>query len=133
MSRIDGVLFGSHTRTHPDLRRLPADAIEEELTSSRAAIENVVERSVETLAYPYGAYDSRTRQLAGHHFSLACSTQLAFAGQGSDPLAVERIDAYYFRNLALFRRLLTPTGRAYVRARRFARNLRARRAARAAM
>jgi peptidoglycan/xylan/chitin deacetylase (PgdA/CDA1 family) len=131
MSRMDGVVFGSHTRTHPDLRRLPAHAVEEELVSSRAAIEHVVEGPVELLAYPYGGYDAGTRQMAGQHFRLACSTHLAFVGRGSDPLAVERIDTYYLSNLALFRRLLSPTGRAYVRVRRVARDFRARRLRRA--
>lgn len=121
-----GIDFGCHTRTHPDLRRVPQSAAEEELTIAKQTIEDAVGRPVETFAYPYGAYNDATRHLAQAHFSLACSARLGFAGTGSDPYALERLDTYYLRSLKLFRRLFSPEMQAYLRLRRALRWLRGR-------
>ncbi len=121
-----GIAFGSHTRTHPDLRTLPRVAAEEELVTSKKVIEDVIGRSVDTFAYPYGAYDDTIRRLAQAHFSLACATDLDFARTESDPFALERLDMYYLRRSVLFRRLFSSEIAAYIRSRRSIRELRRR-------
>ncbi len=51
---VAGFDIGAHTRTHPVLSRLAdADAIDE-ITSSRAAIEDHLGTAVRSFAYPYG-------------------------------------------------------------------------------
>ncbi|MGH9424900.1 MAG: polysaccharide deacetylase family protein, partial [Terriglobia bacterium] len=123
MSR-SGFSFGSHTRTHPDLRTLPSDQAEEELVSSKKMIEDATGRPVDTLAYPYGAHDAAIVRLAKEHFRLACSTNLGFVNPDSDPFALERIEMYYFQSLVLFRRLFSPAVGAYAGMRRCLRRLR---------
>jgi len=119
--RDAGIRFGSHTRTHPDLTRLSRREAEEEIVSSKRAIEDRLGETVSAFAYPYGAYDDGMKRLAGDHFEVACSTVLGFAGPRSDALALERLDVYYLRRLALFRRLFSPAGLIYLGLRRLLR------------
>jgi peptidoglycan/xylan/chitin deacetylase (PgdA/CDA1 family) len=123
MSRA-GISFGSHTRTHPDLRKLSIEEAEEELASSKKAIADATGLPVDTLAYPYGAYDAAVRNLARQHFRLACSTRLGFVKRDSDLFALERIEMYYFQSPLLFRHLFSPATGAYLEVRKQLRRLR---------
>jgi peptidoglycan/xylan/chitin deacetylase (PgdA/CDA1 family) len=123
MSRA-GISFGSHTRTHSDLRTLSIQQAEEELAGSKKAIADVTGSPVDTLAYPYGAYDAVVRDLARQHFRLACSTRLGFVKRDSDLFALERIEMYYFRSPSLFRHLFSPTMSVYLGVRKQLRRLR---------
>jgi peptidoglycan/xylan/chitin deacetylase (PgdA/CDA1 family) len=119
-----GVVFGSHTRTHPDLRRLDSQKAAEELAGSKQIIEDATGRPADTFAYPYGSYDGAVMRMARAHFQLACSTVLGFVKPDSDPFALERLDMYYLQSPALFRRVFSPALGAYIGARRALRRLR---------
>ena len=120
-----GMSFGAHSRTHPDLTRLSSGDAEWEIAASKRAIEQILDRPVESFAYPYGAYDEPVKRLTAAHFPLACSTTLDFVTPGSDLLALERLDMYYLRNPRHFQRLLSGDARTYIRLRRLARKARA--------
>ena len=119
-----GIAFGSHTRTHPDLRMLTSGDAEEELSASKKMIEDAIGCPVNVLAYPYGAYDETVKSLAQAHFSLACSTRLGFVRAGSDLFALERLDMYYLRHPLIFPRLFSRELDAYIHIRRRLRDLR---------
>ncbi len=119
-----GIAFGAHSRTHPDLTRVSSGEAEEEIVASKRAIEQFLERPVESFAYPYGAHNEAVKRLTAAHFPLACSTTLDFARPGSDLLALARLDMYYFRDSRLFQRLVSGDARTYVRLRRLARSVR---------
>lgn len=119
-----GICFGAHTKTHPDLTRIPTHEAEEEIRGSKEMIENVVQRPVDSFAYPYGVYDAAVKRLVAAHFKAACSTVLGFATPRSDHLALERLDMYYLRHPAVFRHLFSSQLAVYVRLRRLARALR---------
>jgi Polysaccharide deacetylase len=121
-----GIAFGSHTRTHPDLRTVTRRDAEEEMIDSKKAIEDATGRSVKLFAYPYGAYNPTVKRVAQLHFSLACTTELDFAGMASDLLALKRIDTYYLRQPVLFRRLFSRELNTYLQLRRRIRDLRSR-------
>ena len=57
------VEFGSHTMTHPDLRKLSDAALAYELSESKRRLEAALGRRVDAFAYPFGAgaYDERVR------------------------------------------------------------------------
>jgi peptidoglycan/xylan/chitin deacetylase (PgdA/CDA1 family) len=61
----DGWEIGSHTVSHPRLTQLDDAALDDELRASRAACEAQVERTCDTLAYPYGDADDRVAAAAG--------------------------------------------------------------------
>lgn len=118
-----GITFGSHTRTHPDLRTLSPRQIEEELVASKRTIEDALDRSVDTFAYPCGTYNDTVKHLAQSHFSLSCSTALGFVKPGSDPFAFERLDMYYLRHPIGFRYLFSRGMGAYIHLRSCLRTL----------
>ncbi len=119
-----GIQFGAHTKTHPNLRRLSDVAAREEIIGSQKAIEDHIQHRVNTFAYPYGAFNSLTRDLVRSHFDLACSADLDYARPGSDPLALERLDAFYLRSQYFFRCLLSCRTVTYLRLRRALRDFR---------
>jgi peptidoglycan/xylan/chitin deacetylase (PgdA/CDA1 family) len=123
MSRA-GISFGSHTRTHPDLRKLSLHEAEEELIGSKKAISDATGKQVDTFAYPYGFYNGAVRNLVKQHFSLACSTSLGFVKGDCDPFGLERIEMYYFQPPKLFRNLFSPVTGAYLGVRKSLRRLR---------
>ncbi|MBE3589960.1 MAG: polysaccharide deacetylase family protein [Firmicutes bacterium] len=51
--------LGSHTMTHPDLRRVPAKRLTEEVAGSRTYLAQRFKTVVRTFAYPSGRYDER--------------------------------------------------------------------------
>lgn len=119
-----GMGIGAHTRTHPDLTRLPPERLQAEMAGSRRLLEDALGVPVPAFAYPFGRLDRRSHAVAREHFACACSDLPGVADPGSDPWALERIDA----RLALGRwRLAVTTSRllpAYARAWGLARRLR---------
>lgn len=86
-----GIEIGSHGSRHHDLARIPADVVEGELAESKARLEAIVQRTVESAAYPFGSASADTRRAcrdAG--YTAACRT----SGQGSwdDPWDLPRQD-----------------------------------------
>jgi peptidoglycan/xylan/chitin deacetylase (PgdA/CDA1 family) len=69
----EGIQFGSHTRTHADLRRLAPDELHRELAGSREDLEDLLESPVECIAYPYGWYNSAVRAAAARLYSACFS------------------------------------------------------------
>jgi len=59
-----GFSFGSHTRTHRDLTRLPDAEIREELARSKEELEARLERPVRSVSYPFGRSNGSVRVAA---------------------------------------------------------------------
>lgn len=121
-----GISVGCHTATHPRLCHLTDEQIEEELSSSRAAIEDRAGIAVDTFAYPYGDSNPRVRQAVSRHFRLACGTKLGFLSPNSGVWDLPRLDIYYLRHRFWFQSLGKPRGSAYLAARGVLRSLRQR-------
>ncbi len=73
----NGIRFGSHTRTHPNLRDYDASELERELLESKSEIEHKIEKPVTGFAYPYGRdiefYATVRPILSSNGFSYACT------------------------------------------------------------
>jgi peptidoglycan/xylan/chitin deacetylase (PgdA/CDA1 family) len=72
-----GIEFGSHTVTHPNLLHVSDDDLQWELTQSKERLESELQKPIEAVAYPIGtteSYDARVVQ-AVHRagFSLGVS------------------------------------------------------------
>ena len=113
--------IGSHTRSHPDLRSLAEEEVKRELSESRAMLEQQLDTTVESFAYPYGRCNDRVRDLAAMEYRDACTTRLARHLDDEDPLLISRIDMYYMRDLGRFSRLLDGKLDAWCAARRLLR------------
>ena len=113
-----GLEFGGHTLTHPRLDRLAPDEAEREIVGSKAEIEDHLGRSVELFAYPYGRYDAAAETIVRRAHAGACTAHLRLVAPRSDPLALERVDAYYVQDPLLFRAMWNPTFSLYLGLRR---------------
>lgn len=51
--------IGSHTTDHPRLTQLSDAEVDAQFTRSRAALETLLGRTIDTLAFPYGDHDGR--------------------------------------------------------------------------
>ncbi len=87
-----GHAIGSHSMTHPHLTGLDDDAARRELVESRLAISSGLGSDVRHLAYPHGEWSPLVRRIAAESgYVTASTTNQAFSGPGSDPLALPRI------------------------------------------
>lgn len=119
-----GINFGAHTLTHPDLTTLSLSQMKEEVYQSKSVIEDNLGVSVTSFAYPYGNYNSLTKQIVQQYFTCACSTKLAPLNLNSDLYSLERVDTYYLRSKLLFNLLFKNLFPQYLELRRIPRNLR---------
>lgn len=116
--------LGAHTKTHPDLCRLPAEECEREMRECREEIQQRTGRAVRWFAYPYGISSPQVRALAGRHFDLAVGTSLRLLSSPLDRLDLPRIDAYYLGGRFSLEQLFSGPGRMYIGLRSLLRELR---------
>lgn len=93
-----GILFGSHTVTHPQLRDLSLPMIKDEVTISKQTIEDHLGCAVDSFAYPYAFPQTDTHfksslrdmlQQAG--YSTGVCTAIGRAKPDSEQLFLERL------------------------------------------
>lgn len=60
----EGIEFGSHTRTHPRLDRLPESIVRDEIAGSKRELEERLGTRIRWLSYPYGASNAAVRSAA---------------------------------------------------------------------
>lgn len=65
------VEIGSHTFTHPDLRTIPPETARWEIEDSRAKLEEKVQRSVSSFAYPKALWSRRLEELVRGNYRSA--------------------------------------------------------------
>ena len=79
LARNPHVEFGSHSVTHRNLIQLTADEVCNELSNSKAALEDLLEREVNSISFPYGSFSERELDLArkkGYQFCFSVVPQL---------------------------------------------------------
>jgi peptidoglycan/xylan/chitin deacetylase (PgdA/CDA1 family) len=59
-----GYRIGSHARTHGFLNEMPDSQIREELVTSKAVLEEITGREIDTISIPNGAVDDRVTRIA---------------------------------------------------------------------
>lgn len=121
----EGVLFGSHTVSHPNLDELSPDALNRELIAARSEIEGRLNRPVRHFAPPYGLASREVRRRIADHYRTSVGTRLAEANAGADLHDLPRIEMFYFSDPGRWRAHLAGGGRAYLARRRLLRRVRA--------
>jgi peptidoglycan/xylan/chitin deacetylase (PgdA/CDA1 family) len=94
----EGIQFGSHTVTHPDLRSLGPEQIDYELGYSKETIEQKLGAAVRSFSYPF-AFPEEDRDftrylvdtLENHGFDNGVSTILGRARLGKNPFCLPRL------------------------------------------
>ncbi len=78
--------IGAHTVSHPELSALAAPDQYNEITGNIKFLENIIERPVKGMAYPYGSYNAETvREVERSGLQYACTTEQKPVLKG-DPL-----------------------------------------------
>ncbi|MFN0114152.1 MAG: polysaccharide deacetylase family protein [Paracoccaceae bacterium] len=121
----EGVLFGGHTVSHPDLTALSDEVLAAELTVSQRQIEDRLGRRVRHFAPPYGLTTPATRARIAKVYATSCGTVLGSAAPGANPHNLPRIEMFYFQDRATWARHLAGRGTLYLTRRRALRAVRA--------
>lgn len=99
LSRLteQGITLGAHTRTHPHLTRVPAEARADELEGARETIRARTGVSPDQFAYPYGDLDAGVVDAVRPVYRLAVTTELRALGASEDVVQLPRLDMFYWR------------------------------------
>jgi peptidoglycan/xylan/chitin deacetylase (PgdA/CDA1 family) len=112
-----GVELGAHTRNHPSLDALGAEAAAEEIDGSARDIESRVGRRPRAFAYPYGAAPTAAVEQVRKSFAFGVTTELRALDGGEDAARIPRLDAFYLRQPDGLNAWGTARFRAYLRLR----------------
>jgi peptidoglycan/xylan/chitin deacetylase (PgdA/CDA1 family) len=109
-----GVVFGSHTVSHPKLYGLDAPTIRRELVDSRRTIEQALGHPVQSFAYPYAfpSQDKRFKRQFRHAlceagYTEGVCTTIGRLDSSSDRLFIERLPVNSADDPKFFRAKLT--------------------------
>ncbi len=92
-----GMSFGSHTVTHKALGDLTEEERRMELSYSKIALEDVLGKSVNSIAYPKGSYDENTIQIAqSYGYSEGFTVKQGLCSQISASFHLTRIPVFGF-------------------------------------
>lgn len=122
----EGLGLGVHSRTHPRLPGLDASRLRDEVAGAKERILGATGSEVSGFAYPYGAFDGPSVEMARAHFPWACTADLGWLSGGDDPHMLPRLDAYYLQTPGRLESWGRPAFARYMRLRAFARGVRAR-------
>lgn len=87
-----GMEVGSHTRLHADLSTLPHQQAHEEITASKAELEQVLGCEVRHFCYPYGRFAPEHAQMVKQAgYVTATTTHRGRVQPGDDAFALKRI------------------------------------------
>jgi peptidoglycan/xylan/chitin deacetylase (PgdA/CDA1 family) len=63
--------IGSHTCTHPNLTLLPEAELERELVESRDFLKGLLNKEINTFAYPYTAYNEKVKNVVHKYYDVS--------------------------------------------------------------
>jgi peptidoglycan/xylan/chitin deacetylase (PgdA/CDA1 family) len=86
-----GIEYGAHSRSHPELTKGSDAELCDELQGSRDALAAILGHPIRCFAYPYGDHDRRVRQCAATYFDMAFTTERKINHLSSDPHRLGRI------------------------------------------
>jgi len=102
-----GVTIGSHGATHVALTQCDDRTLENELNSSKHALEDLLGKPVTALAYPFGAVDRRVRAAAERAgYTLGYTSHFDLNRAPCDPLLLARTSILGTDNARVFRQKL---------------------------
>ncbi|MHB1213705.1 MAG: polysaccharide deacetylase family protein [Thiobacillus sp.] len=90
-----GMEIGSHTVSHERLTNVDDAHLLTELADSKATLEDILGSSVNSFAYPYGAWDKRCATAAKQvGYTAACTTQTGWALRDNNPFQLRRLTVF---------------------------------------
>ena len=90
-----GQSIGSHSLTHPNLRKIARTQAREEITASRKKLEDLFGVPVKHFCYPFGSFDERVRDLVMEAGYDSASTVISGVNRPqTDRFALRRLAPY---------------------------------------
>ncbi|MFQ5647094.1 MAG: polysaccharide deacetylase family protein [bacterium] len=76
LNKMDNIEIGSHANSHRHLTRLTDEEVHKELVGSKSTLQDVFNREIITLCYPYGDFNEKVAEIAQEAGYLsACCTK----------------------------------------------------------
>ena len=102
MQSEGGVEFEAHTATHPHLGDIPAAEARCEMVDSKDALEQRLNKPMNTLCYPYGSFNEGVMDMAGEvGYTQAVTTEFGRVRGTDHPLRLPRISVYHVPPVSL--------------------------------
>jgi peptidoglycan/xylan/chitin deacetylase (PgdA/CDA1 family)/GT2 family glycosyltransferase len=98
----DGIHFGAHSRTHPDLTTLSAAELQEQIDGSAADLVSITGEMPTAFAYPYGYCDATVEDAVKSRFRCAYSVEPGLNDLSIDLFALKRVAVPHDRGLVDF-------------------------------
>ena len=109
-----GIELGSHSVDHVDLTQLAQEQLDLQLGQSQKMVQDRTSHPCSVLAYPFGRHNALVRASARRYYKRAVTPRLAWAHPRSEPLALPRLDMYYFRRPVIWRHFDNSLGSLYL-------------------
>lgn len=122
----EGVLFGSHTVSHPDLTELAPGPLADELTLPQREIATRLGGTVAHFAPPYGRASPGVRAAIARLYATSVGTRLASAKASADIHDLPRLEMFYFTDPDRWANHLAGRGDGYLAVRRMMRAVKSR-------
>ena len=87
-----GIEFGAHSRTHPDLTKLSASELAAEVSGSKNELASLLGSPVVSFVYPYGKVSEAVSAFVRCEFDLAFTTESGLNYLRTDPHLLRRIN-----------------------------------------
>jgi len=87
-----GMEFGSHSRTHPDLTALSRDQLDDEIAGSAQDLQSLTGLRPVAFAYPYGLFNDQVRECVSRVFDLSFTTKMGVNRLADDPFVLQRLE-----------------------------------------
>jgi len=69
-----GMLAGSHTLTHPNLKNIPYESKIKEITESFSYLNKLLSTDIDSFSYPFGSYDIESIEIVKKFYKFAVTT-----------------------------------------------------------
>jgi len=120
----EGVHFGSHSITHPDLNDLKTLDLVEEIRRPKIVLEDRLGKAIDHFAPPYGSADYFARSTIERLYKTSVGTQFARANLESEIVDLPRVEMFYFSNPKRWKDHVAGVGGTYMSTRKAMRTAR---------
>ena len=108
LSRMPNVTIGSHGYSHLRLADLSNEQIQKELQQSKELLEDLTEKTIDTMSYPHGSYTAEVLTIAAElGYKFAATSNWGAYKAGSNPLEIPRIDVWSYDDQTVLRQKLS--------------------------
>jgi peptidoglycan/xylan/chitin deacetylase (PgdA/CDA1 family) len=97
------VEIGGHTLTHPDLRQLANEQLQQEISFNKLQIEKIINKNIISFSYPYGLTNKKTKHVIKKNgYKFAVSVCIGPSNISDDRYQIQRIEIKNSDNILLF-------------------------------